>query len=182
MVFLFGFNIRKGQINFKGLKVVILFSYYFNIPMKLKIPPLVITIVFGLLMYLLATYLPVGYFDFFGRYYLMYALFFLAFLIGAISLGQFFGSNTSIDPRTPSKVTNLVTRGAYHYSRNPMYLALLLLLLAWGLYLGNAFNTLLAAGFVYYMNAFQIIPEEEALANTFGKEYQKYCVMVRRWF
>lgn len=39
-----------------------------------------------------------------------------------------------------------------------MYLALLLLLLSWGLYLGNAFNTLLAAGFVYYMNTFQIMP------------------------
>tara|TARA_R110002050_G_scaffold3935_2_gene20126 strand:- start:2425 stop:2877 length:453 start_codon:yes stop_codon:yes gene_type:complete len=150
--------------------------------MKLKIPPLVITIVFGLFMYLLAAYLPVGYFDFFGRNYLMYLLFFLAFLIGAISLWQFFSSNTSIDPRTPSKVTKLVSSGLYQYSRNPMYLALLLLLLAWGLYLGNAFNTLLAAGFVYYMNSFQIIPEEEALTNMFGKEYQKYCVMVRRWF
>jgi protein-S-isoprenylcysteine O-methyltransferase Ste14 len=63
-----------------------------------------------------------------------------------------------------------------------MYLALLLLLLGWGLYLGNAFNTLLAAGFVYYMNTFQIIPEEEVLKDRFGKEYQKYCVLVRRWF
>ncbi len=133
-------------------------------------------------MYLLAIYLPVGYFDFFGRDYLMYLLLFLALLIGAVSLFQFFGSKTSIDPRSPSKVSTLVTGGLYQYSRNPMYLALLLLLLGWGLYLGNAFNTLLAAGFVYYMNTFQIIPEEEALTNLFGKQYQKYCVMVRRWF
>ncbi len=133
-------------------------------------------------MYLLAIYLPVGYFDFFGRDYLMYLLLFLALLIGAVSLFQFFSSKTSIDPRSPSKVSTLVTGGLYQYSRNPMYLALLLLLLGWGLYLGNAFNTLLAAGFVYYMNTFQIIPEEEALTNLFGKQYQKYCVMVRRWF
>ncbi|MCK0134699.1 isoprenylcysteine carboxylmethyltransferase family protein [Arenibacter sp. S6351L] len=150
--------------------------------MKLKIAPLVITFVFGLFMYLLATYLPVGYFDFFGRNYLMYLLFFLALLIGVVSLFQFFSSKTSIDPRTPSKVSKLVTGGLYQYSRNPMYLALLLLLLTWGLYLGNAFNTLLAAGFVYYMNTYQIKPEEEVLTNMFGKEYQKYCVMVRRWF
>ena len=150
--------------------------------MKLKIPPLVINFVFGLFMYLLATYLPVGYFDFFGRNYLMYLLFFLALLIGVVSLFQFFSSKTSIDPRTPSKVSKLVTGGLYQYSRNPMYLALLLLLLTWGLYLGNAFNTLLAAGFVYYMNTYQIKPEEEVLTNMFGKEYQKYCVMVRRWF
>ncbi|MEZ4971261.1 MAG: methyltransferase [Flavobacteriaceae bacterium] len=150
--------------------------------MRLKIPPLIITLIFGLLMYLLATYLPVGYFDFFGRDYLMYLLLFLALLIGAVSLFQFFGSKTSIDPRNPSKVSTLITGGLYQYSRNPMYLALLLLLLSWGLYLGNAFNTLLAAGFVYYMNTFQIIPEEEVLTIMFGKEYQKYCVIVRRWF
>jgi protein-S-isoprenylcysteine O-methyltransferase Ste14 len=150
--------------------------------MKLKIPPLIVTIIFGLFMYLLATYLPVGYFDFFGRNYLVYLLLFLALLIGIVSLFQFFRSKTSIDPYAPSKVSTLVTSGLYHYSRNPMYLALLLLLLGWGLYLGNAFNTILAAGFVYYMNAFQIIPEEEVLRDKFGKEYQKYCVMVRRWF
>jgi len=150
--------------------------------MKLKIPPLIIALIFGLFMYLLAIFLPVGYFDFFGRNYLMYLLLFLAFLVGIVSLFQFLRSSTSVDPRMPSKVSTLVTSGLYQYSRNPMYLALLLLLLGWGLYLGNAFNTLLAAGFVYYMNAFQIIPEEEVLRDKFGKEYQKYCVMVRRWF
>ena len=150
--------------------------------MKLKIPPIVVTFLFGLFMYLLANYLPVGYFDFFGRNYLMCLLCFLALLIGIVSLLQFFRSKTSIDPLAPSKVSKLVTGGLYQYSRNPMYLALLLLLLAWGLYLGNAFNTLLAAGFVFYMNTFQIIPEEEVLTKKFGKEFQKYCVMVRRWF
>ena len=82
----------------------------------------------------------------------------------------------------PSKATSLVTGGIYNYSRNPMYLALLLILLAWGLWLGNAFNILLAAGFVGYMNKFQIIPEETALASKFGKTYHQYCILVRRWF
>lgn len=63
-----------------------------------------------------------------------------------------------------------------------MYLALLLVLVAWGLWLGNAFNTIVAAGFVSYMNVFQIIPEEKILHQVFGKEYQQYCVFVRRWF
>ena len=63
-----------------------------------------------------------------------------------------------------------------------MYLGLLLLLLAWGLHLGNAFNIVLAAGFVAYMNRFQIVPEEETLSKLFGKEYAQYCTLVRRWF
>jgi protein-S-isoprenylcysteine O-methyltransferase Ste14 len=63
-----------------------------------------------------------------------------------------------------------------------MYLSLLLLLLAWGLYLGNAFNTLLAALFVAYMNRFQIGPEERFLESRFGPAFRQYCTLVRRWF
>ena len=61
-------------------------------------------------------------------------------------------------------------------------LGMLLLLLAYGLKLGNAFNTLLAALFVYYMNQFQIRYEEEALLKKFGRDYKLYCKAVRRWF
>ena len=63
-----------------------------------------------------------------------------------------------------------------------MYLAMLLILLALGIWLGNAFNVLLAAGFVGYMNKFQIIPEEEALSEMFGATYKQYCTLTRRWF
>ncbi len=150
--------------------------------MKLKVPPALVLIVFGVLMYVLARLLPVGYFDFFGRSYLMYALLIISGCIGFIALFQFFSTKTTIDPTTPSKATKLVTSGLYQYSRNPMYLGMLLVLLAWGIWLGNAFNVLLAAGFVAYMNRFQIIPEEAALLQLFDKEYKQYCTLVRRWF
>ena len=133
-------------------------------------------------MYVLARFLPFGDFEFFGRDYLLFFLIGMGAFLGLVSLIQFFNSNTSIDPRKPSKVAKLVTNGLYKFSRNPMYLALLVVLLAWGLWLGNAFNTLLAAGFVGYMNKFQIAPEEETLTAIFGKEYQHYCTQVRRWF
>ncbi|MEP3209644.1 MAG: isoprenylcysteine carboxylmethyltransferase family protein [Maribacter sp.] len=150
--------------------------------MKLKIPPVLVFIAFGVFMYVLARFLPVGYFDFFGRIYLMYALCAIAGSIVFISLLQFFRSKTTVDPTAPSKASKLVTSGIYQYSRNPMYLGLLLMLLAWGLWLGNAFNVLLAAGFVAYMNAFQIAAEEEMLLQLFDKEYKQYCTLVRRWF
>jgi protein-S-isoprenylcysteine O-methyltransferase Ste14 len=63
-----------------------------------------------------------------------------------------------------------------------MYLAMLFILLALGLKLGNAFNTITAALYVAYMNKYQIIPEEEVLNKIFGKAYQQYCLQVRRWF
>jgi protein-S-isoprenylcysteine O-methyltransferase Ste14 len=150
--------------------------------MKLKLPPAIVFLVFGILMYLLAEFLPVGYFDFFGRRYLIKALLILAVVISCVALIQFYLAKTSIDPKNPSKASSLVSNGIYKYSRNPMYLGLLLILLAWALWLGNAFNVLLAAGFVSYMNAFQIQPEESTLTSLFGKEYKNYCIKVRRWF
>ena len=133
-------------------------------------------------MYLLATFLPVGYFDFFGRIALMWILFFRGMAVALAALIQFYRARTSVDPLKPEKASSLVTHGVYSFSRNPMYLALLLILLAWGLKLGNAFNTLLAAGFVSLMNRLQIRREEASLMEKFGKEYSKYCSEVRRWF
>lgn len=150
--------------------------------MKLKIPPAIVFLAFGLSMYLLAAFLPFGYFDFFGRRYLVWALVIFAVVVAISALFQFYSHKTTLNPTKPSKATKLVDTGIYGYSRNPMYLALLMLLLAWGIWLGNAFNTLLAAAFVAYMNRFQIIPEEEALRTIFGKAYRQYCINVRRWF
>lgn len=133
-------------------------------------------------MYLFARILPVGYFDFFGRRFLVYLLCGGGVLIGLISLLQFAKHRTPTDPFKPNRARKLVTNGIYQYSRNPMYLALLLVLLGWGVSLGNAFNTLLAAGFVAYMNAFQIRPEEEVMEQKFGAAYRQYCILVRRWF
>lgn len=150
--------------------------------MKLKVPPIVVFFVFGALMYLLAEFLPVGYFDFFGRSYLSIALSISAVIIAAMAFLQFTGAKTTIDPFHPARAKKLVQSGVYSFTRNPMYLALLLLLLAWGIWLGNAFNSLLAAGFVAYLNRFQIVPEERILAQSFEMEYKQYCLLVRRWF
>ena len=137
--------------------------------------------VFALIMYALDVILPIADFDFFGRNYLIGALLVLALLIGLIAFFQFRRSRTTIDPRNPEKASKLVSSGIYGYSRNPMYLALLVMLLAWGLHLGNAFNILVAAGFVSYMTRFQIIPEERALASIFGNDYLTYKAKVPRW-
>ncbi len=138
--------------------------------------------VFGGLMYLLELFLPVGEFDFFGRTWLAHMLLGLGILIILVSVVQFRAAGTTTDPLLLEKTVSLVTGGIYKYSRNPMYLGMLLLLLSLGLYLGNAFNTLLAALFVSYMNRFQIKREEDRLFQRFGTEYSKYLKETRRWF
>ena len=147
-----------------------------------RIPPALVFAFFAAGMLLLDRVLPVGNFEFFGRRTLTFVLVGSGVLLGLVSLIQFGKNRTSIDPLHPEKASTLVTGGIYQYSRNPMYLALLMVLLGWGLYLGNAFNTLLAAGFVGYMNAFQIQPEEEVMQRKFGSVYRQYCSLVRRWF
>ncbi len=149
---------------------------------ELRIPPALIFLFFGALMFLLAQWLPVGHFDFFGREWLQWALLGLAFLVGLLAVFKFVREGASLNPRHPERATKLVTRGIYNYSRNPMYLSLLMVLLAWGLYLGNAFNTLVAALFVAFMNRFQIGPEERVLEEKFGAAFRQYSKLVRRWF
>jgi protein-S-isoprenylcysteine O-methyltransferase Ste14 len=79
-------------------------------------------------------------------------------------------------------ITVTACRGCWHpVSRNPMYLALLLLLLAWMLWQGHLLAPLWLAGFVAYINRFQIRPEERVLQELFGDEYEAYCLGTRRW-
>ena len=145
------------------------------------IPPLVM-LVFAGIMIALAKFLPVGQFDFFGRHELQYVFWILGLVIMVTAAVQFRLARTTTNPLSPEKASRLVISGIFGYTRNPMYLAMLLFLLGLGLKLGNAFNTLVAAGFVYYMNHFQIKVEEKALERLFGKEYKLYCKAVRRWF
>ena len=150
--------------------------------MKIKIPPPIVTLIFALGLYLLAKYLPMGEFKFFGRKVLMYVVTGIGFLVMIIAILQFLKKKTTTNPLNPEKASKLVTSGIFKFTRNPMYLAMLLFLIAFALKLGNAFNTLLLAGFVYYMNHFQIRYEEEALHKLFGKEYKLYTKATRRWF
>nr|WP_321412330.1 isoprenylcysteine carboxylmethyltransferase family protein [uncultured Allomuricauda sp.] len=150
--------------------------------MKMKVPPALVMLIFVGVMFALDRFLPVGEFDFFGKDLLTWFLFGLGIVIILVSIIQFSIKKTTVDPLNPEKAKKLVTNGIYNFTRNPMYLGMLLFLLAYGLHLGNAFNTLVAAGFVSYMNHFQIKPEEKALKKMFGQEYNIYCKLTRRWF
>lgn len=102
-------------------------------------------------------------------------------LLDAIALLHFFRRRTTVNPLKPASATALVTGGIYRFSRNPMYLGLATLLLAWAFYLGNLAALAGVALFVLYMNRFQIAPEERALEARFGAEYIAYRTRVRRW-
>ncbi len=82
---------------------------------------------------------------------------------------------------SPEKASKVVDTGIYAYSRNPMYLALLLVLLALASFLANIAVLFIIPVFIAYITRFQIIPEERALTNNFGRDYLDYTNRVRRW-
>jgi protein-S-isoprenylcysteine O-methyltransferase Ste14 len=90
-------------------------------------------------------------------------------------------ARTTILPWVPHNTTVLVTRGVYRITRNPMYLGLALLLLAWSIYLAAPFALTGIALFILYMNHFQIVPEERIMQAKFGSEFEAYRQGVRRW-
>jgi len=101
--------------------------------------------------------------------------------IAAAAIITFIRARTTIDPMKPGKATALVTAGVYAITRNPMYLSLLFLLVSWAVYLSNLAALAVVPSFVFYMNRFQIMPEERTLMTLFGSEFDGYCKSVSRW-
>lgn len=101
--------------------------------------------------------------------------------IGLWAVWQFLKTKTTVHPSHPERASHLVTDGLYKYSRNPMYLGLLLLLLSYGCHLGELIPLFFSGLFVLYMNRFQIRPEERALRKIFGESFENYRKRVRRW-
>jgi protein-S-isoprenylcysteine O-methyltransferase Ste14 len=99
-------------------------------------------------------------------------------LAGVIAFRQ---HRTTINPLHPENTSRLVTGGIYRISRNPMYVGMALLLLAWAVYLESPAALLGIGGFIAYITHFQIMPEETLLAQHFGADFSAYRQRVRRW-
>jgi protein-S-isoprenylcysteine O-methyltransferase Ste14 len=94
---------------------------------------------------------------------------------------EFRRAKTTVNPLTPEASSMVVRSGIYRYSRNPMYLGMLLGLGGLATLLANPFNLMLLPLFVLFLNQFQIIPEENALIDKFGQDFRDYQAQVRRW-
>ena len=107
-----------------------------------------------------------------------------AVVSAAIALSAFFvmrRARTTINPFSPTRASQLVTSGPFRFSRNPLYLSLLLLLVGYAFRLDAWFIWLSPALFLAYVTCFQIVPEERALRHQFGDAFARYCERTRRW-
>ena len=140
------------------------------------VPPPVIFIGCALIM----AYLPNSY-RFEINVLAVYLIVSVSFAIAFFSLWQFYKSKANINPIHLEKSNVFVANGIYRFSRNPMYLSLAGLLVAWVLYLQSAVSFLGVFLFIYLITQWQIKPEEYWLEKRFGESYLAYKKKVRRW-
>ncbi len=146
-----------------------------------KIPPPILVVLFACAMWFLSSAAPrIEVNSSVSVSISIFVLFFGVFfcLAGVVSFKY---AKTTVNPLKPETASALVNSGIYKISRNPMYVGLVLVLVAWAVYLVSPWSLAGVLGFILYINRFQITPEERALSTLFGTEYMNYQSKVRRW-
>lgn len=101
----------------------------------------------------------------------------LALLLPA--LWRFAISRNTLITVKPAK--SLQTTGIYAVTRNPMYLALLIIFAAVAFFKGNSWTFLMIAPLLFVVQTYVVKKEEQYLERTFGEEFSRYKSRVRRW-
>jgi protein-S-isoprenylcysteine O-methyltransferase Ste14 len=102
-----------------------------------------------------------------------------ALILAGSAVRLFSKFKTTIKPGDTS--SHMLTDGPYRFTRNPIYLGMVILLAGIAVMLGSLTPWVVVPVFTWLINR-NVIPVEEAmLAATFGSEYQQYRARVRRW-
>lgn len=149
--------------------------------LETRIPPLALTVAFGAAMYGVARAVPGPTFDVPARVAVAIGVAVAGGVIAFAGVATFRAHRTTMNPTTPGEASVIVTDGVYRYTRNPMYLGLLLVLAGWAVFLGNVVACLFLPAFVLAMHRLQILPEERAMESRFGGDYERYAARTRRW-
>lgn len=103
----------------------------------------------------------------------------LGIITSAVGAGTFNKAGTAVRPFEPA--TTLVTSGLYRYSRNPMYVGLLLVAFGTSIIFGTASAFAPPVILFFVLRSLFVLPEEQFLEETFGESYRRYKEQVRRW-
>ena len=141
-----------------------------------KIPPPIVTIITLTIIYLfdLKEYIL-------NNDVITVVILFIGIIFILSAVIQFVNRKTTVNPTKPYKTTSLVITGVYKITRNPMYLGMLLIIISFAFYKASIISLILIPFFIFFINKFQIEPEEFEMRKKFGKEYEDYCKKVDRW-
>jgi len=147
--------------------------------MNNKIPPPIVTLISGLAIYFSRNLFP----NHTGLTLDVFSI--LLLLFGIIIIRTAFVSfkkhQTTINPLNLTKTSSLVNTGIFKYTRNPMYLGMVLILLSIALKFNLYGGLIVILLFFSFITKFQIIPEEKAMESLFEQKYKKYKKTTRRW-
>lgn len=147
--------------------------------MKIKIVPDVYFIIFLGLSFLFHYYCPlvklISYPYSLGGFSLVLTGLIIAFKINFILLKN----STSVKAFEPATV--LITSGPFRYSRNPVYLGMVIILFGVEIILGSLSPFICPLLLFIILNIFIITKEETELEKLFGEQYLNYKTKVRRW-
>ena len=146
--------------------------------LRTKIPPPLITLICILIIYFFEKE-----FIFFEDWNIYISAFFLLWglIIIAFAVFKFAKTKTTVDPTKPSKTSSLVISGIYRITRNPMYLGMLFLIISFTFYKLSLVGAIVIPSFIFYINKYQIEPEEYEMRKKFGENFEDYCKKVDRW-
>jgi protein-S-isoprenylcysteine O-methyltransferase Ste14 len=149
--------------------------------LELKIPPPIVALLCALGMWAIARNTLL----YFIQTELKWAFIMIFVIMGIVfamaGVFAFHRKKTTVNPLHPEKSSSLVTHGIYRITRNPMYCGMAWFLIAWAIFLNSPMALIGLPIFIFYINYFQIIPEEKILFKIFGDAFTEYQTQVRRW-
>ena len=149
--------------------------------LELKIPPPVVAILVALLMWVISLIGPSIDLPEVLKVFVAMTLVMVGFAFDIAGLIAFRRARTTVNPIRLELTSSFVSSGIYRITRNPMYVGLVFILLAWAVYLATPWSLLGPVAFVWYTGRFQIQVEERMLTQMFGAQYSAYKIRVRRW-
>ena len=147
--------------------------------MNNKIPPPIVTLICGLSIYLSRTLFSEKVYVFSDI--ISISFFLIGVVILATAVASFKKQKTTISPLQPEKASSLVISNIFKYSRNPMYLGMLFMLISIAIRY-NIFGGIIAISiFIFFITKFQIKPEEVQMEKLFGEKYIQYKKKTGMW-
>jgi len=147
--------------------------------MNNKIPPPIVTFICGLAIYFSKTFF-IQFFSYNNNTISLFLLI-LGLTVFTLAVKAFNRKKTTVNPLEPRQASSLVSTGIFKYSRNPMYLGMLIILLAISFKFNLVGGIVISLFFYLFITKFQILPEEEAMNELFGDEFIEYSNRTRRW-
>ena len=147
--------------------------------MNNRIPPPIVTLIFGISIYYSKSFF--NQFLNFSNNGISLFLLILGLIIFISAVRSFRKQKTTVNPLKPKQASSLVTSGIFRFSRNPMYLGMLIILLSISFKFNLLGGIIISLLFFIFITKFQIYPEEEAMNELFGDKFTQYSNTTRRW-